>query len=61
MSDNLEYTVELKEEQYEFLKKIAEKYSLQDESKAIRCLIDFARQESDQEKAIFEEIRCLHC
>ncbi|HSR49251.1 MAG TPA: hypothetical protein VLV83_00400 [Acidobacteriota bacterium] len=61
MSENIEYTLELKEDQYEWLEEMAEEHGLPDESKALRCLIDFAREESDLESDIFDEIRCLHC
>ncbi len=61
MSENIEYTVELKEEQYAFLMEMVKKYSIDDESKALRCLVNFAIEEPDHRKSIFEEIRCLHC
>ncbi|MEM7229509.1 MAG: hypothetical protein AAF432_11930 [Planctomycetota bacterium] len=55
------HPIELKPAQMDYLRDMARKYDLPDEHKAIRCLIDFAMQESAHEKAIFEEIRCLHC
>lgn len=61
MSDNIEYPIELKEDQHEYLREMAEKYALQDLSKAVRCLINYARENSDLEGSIYEEIRCLYC
>ncbi|HSR69107.1 MAG TPA: hypothetical protein VLU25_14320 [Acidobacteriota bacterium] len=61
MSENIEYSVELKEDQYEWLREMTEEHGLIDESKAVRCLIDFAREKSDLESDIFEEIRCMNC
>ncbi|HEX4952565.1 MAG TPA: hypothetical protein VF017_04115 [Thermoanaerobaculia bacterium] len=61
MSENRKHTVELKPEQFDFLTRMTKKYDLQDESKALRCLINFAIEASGQEKEIFDEIRCTHC
>ncbi len=58
---NEEHTLLLKPIQYEYLQKMAKKYNLEDESKALRCLISFALQETQHESTIFEEIRCLNC
>ena len=61
MSQNLEYTVELKAEQYEFLQQMATRYNLPDASKALRCLINFAMTEKQHEEEIFKTVRCLYC
>ena len=58
---NETYTIELKERQMAFIKEMVEKHNLPDESKAIRCLINFAMQETGHETSIFTELRCLHC
>lgn len=58
---NQDVSLELKEAQVEYLKEMANKYGLADESKALRCLISFAREEADREADIFDEIRCLDC
>lgn len=58
---NEDYKVRLKEVQFQYLVQMAKKYSLDDESKALRCLINFAMQETQHESSIFEEIRCLDC
>ena len=56
-----EFPIGLKDEQYKWLEEMAEKYNLDDSSKAVRCLINFGIQEKEHEASIFEEIRCLHC
>jgi hypothetical protein len=61
MSDLRPYSVELKAGQYEFLTRMMQKYDLPDESKALRCLINYARVESQREPEIFQEVRCLDC
>jgi hypothetical protein len=44
-----------------FLEDVAKKYSLPDAGKAVRCLINFARENPDKEKEIFDEVRCVGC
>ena len=61
MSENVSVTLELKESQLQYLEEVAKKYDLPDRSKALRCLIVFAMQESTQESSIFAEIRCQNC
>lgn len=61
MSENVEYTLELKEDQYQYLTEMTDKYNLDDESKALRCLINFALEETEYEESIFDEIRCRYC
>ena len=56
-----EFPIELKDVQHKWLQEMAQKYNLDDPSKAVRCLINFAIQEKEHEASIFEEIRCLHC
>ena len=40
---------------------MVEAYGLPDAGRAIRCLIDYARDNPDKREAIFTEIRCLDC
>lgn len=61
MSASYEYEITLKERQHAYLKEMARKYNLADESKALRCLIDYAIEQKDAEKSIFQEIRCVDC
>lgn len=61
MAENIATTLELKENQVEYLEGMAKKYNLPDRSKALRCLITFAREQAEQEDSIFTEIRCENC
>ena len=42
------------------LQTVAERYSLPDTSKALRCLLDYAATDGDWEE-IFEKVRCRRC
>ncbi|MDC0935098.1 hypothetical protein OAS39_02345 [Pirellulales bacterium] len=61
MADNVSETLELKESHLEYLDEVIKKYDLPDRSKALRCLVTFAMQETEQEAAIFTKIRCSNC
>lgn len=61
MSENVETTLELKQSQIDFLDQMQQKHNLSDRSKALRCLINFAIDQSQNEESIFTEIRCNHC
>ena len=54
------HTYELNEDHAEWLKEMAEKYTLDDESKALRIVLDYVMQEADHDE-VFEEMRCHHC
>ncbi len=51
---------ELYEDQKEWLTKMQEEFSLPDENKTLRVLIEFARAEADPD-VIFNDIRCAKC
>ena len=40
---------------------MAKSYQLPDIGKAVRCLIDYARENPDQQAAIFGEVHCQDC
>ena len=61
MAENVSETLELNASQIEYLDTMATKYDLADRSKALRCLITFAMQQSEQEFSIFTKIRCANC
>ncbi len=61
MAENVTTTLELKEKQLEYLDAMAKKHNLPDRSKALRCLITFAIEQSEQEDSIFTEVRCTDC
>lgn len=54
-------TVELETEKIEFLKTMAERHGLPDIGKAVRCLVNYAREHEDKHADIFDEVRCLDC
>ncbi|MDG2054258.1 MAG: hypothetical protein P8J86_06085 [Phycisphaerales bacterium] len=53
--------LEMTADQIAFLEEVISKYGLPDQGKAIRCLINFARDRTDLADAIFAEMRCLDC
>jgi hypothetical protein len=61
MKDAVSQTVELETEKVTFLKEMVEIYSLPDTAKAIRCLVNYARENPDKRDAMFAEVRCLDC
>jgi hypothetical protein len=61
MKDLQSHTVEIDGSQMEFLNQMVAEFGLPDVGKAIRCLVNYAREEPGQRDAIFQEIRCLEC
>ena len=61
MKDKVTYSIELEKAMHRFLEEMVEKYDLPDTSKAVRCLVNYARMEADKQDDIFSEIRCLDC
>jgi hypothetical protein len=61
MKNATAYPIELEQEKMEFLQEMATKYGLADPGKAIRCLINYARENPDKQRDIFEDVRCLDC
>ena len=61
MKDKATYTIELEKEQHAFLEEMAKTYSLPNVDKAMRCLINFAREETRQQQEIFAAVRCVDC
>ncbi len=53
--------IELETEKVAFLQQMAEAYGLPDIGKAVRCLVNYARENPDKQEAIFNEVRCLDC
>ena len=54
------YSVDLNDDQINWLKKMTDKYSIDDEGKALRIILDFVQDEADLD-TVFEQIRCNHC
>ncbi|MGH9338308.1 MAG: hypothetical protein ACRD1R_01645 [Acidobacteriota bacterium] len=61
MKDKETYSIELERSMYEFMEEMAQQYGLPDVSKAMRCLINYAREENTEHENIFAEIRCVDC
>lgn len=61
MKDKTPTTIELAGPQAAFLDEMVRKYGLEDAGKAVRCLINFARETSERQDDIFTEVRCLDC
>jgi len=61
MKDKAEHSIPLEAEKVEFLQEMAKSYQLPDIGKAVRCLIDYARENPDQQPAIFGEVHCQDC
>jgi hypothetical protein len=55
------HTIELDSAKVQFLEKMTETYALPDVGKAIRCLINYARENPDKLDEIFGEVRCVDC
>jgi len=61
MKDYTPRPVALDSSMVEYLEEVAKRYSLSDTGKAVRCLINYARENPDKGKEIFDEIRCVGC
>jgi len=59
--DKATYEVTLEKRQMAFLEEMADQYGLEDASKAIRVLINFAIDEEGERERVFGEVRCLDC
>lgn len=60
MDDKITVTLEIQNDQNEWLETIVQEYSVPDSSKALRILLDYAIQEADPDE-VFNIIRCHHC
>ena len=61
MKDQTDQTISLESAKVEFLEQMAQTYGLPDIGKAVRCLIDYARENPDRQASIFAEVRCVDC
>lgn len=59
--DKTSYSIELEKDMMEFMEQMTAKYSLSDVSKAMRCLVNYARDVEAVQDDVFSEIRCLNC
>jgi len=59
--DAKSFPIDLESEKVQFLQQIVERHKLADMGKAIRCLVNYARENPDRHADIFEQVRCLDC
>ena len=58
--DKITVSFEINSSSRDMLQEITEKYDFPDNSKAIRCLLDYVADDGDWDE-IFDTIRCNHC
>lgn len=56
----IEVAFNIQKDLYEMLEYAKEKYGLEDQSKALRCILDFVATDGDWD-AIFKQTRCQRC
>ena len=61
MKDKIDQTIPLEAAKVEFLEQMAAAHGLSDIGKAVRCLVDYARENPDRQALIFGEVRCIDC
>jgi hypothetical protein len=61
MKDHASRPIELDSSMVEYLEAVAKRHSLPDVGKAVRCLINYARENPDKDNEIFDEVRCTEC
>ena len=61
MKDATSHPIDLVGDQKRFLDDMVTKYALPDVGKAVRCLVNYARENPEQHEAIFREVRCDDC
>ena len=61
MKDYTPRSIELDSEMVAYLEEVAKKYDLPDIGKAVRCLVNYARESEAKRDEIFSEVRCMGC
>jgi hypothetical protein len=61
MKDLHTQSVDLDTAMVAYLEEVARSYSLPDVGKALRCLINYARENPAKRDEIFGEVRCVDC
>ena len=61
MKDSVTQSIDLETVKIDFLNQMVKTYGLTDIAKAIRCLVNYARENPDKHEAIFADVRCLDC
>ena len=54
-------TFEINSDALKMLEKITDMYGLPDNSKTLRCLLDFVLEKESNWDSIFKKIRCIRC
>jgi hypothetical protein len=61
MKDARPHQIELSTAMVEFLEVAAKQHGLADVGKAVRCLVNYARENPEKADEIFGDLRCLDC
>ena len=61
MSEKKDISFEIYSNSEKMLEQIVNKYDLPDQSKALRCLLDYAEEKESEWDDIFATIRCNRC
>lgn len=61
MKDKQSYSFELEPAKVAFLQQMADEHGLPDAGKAVRCLIDHAREHPEAQAEIFGAVHCVDC
>ena len=61
MKDLQSHSIELSTDMVDYLRKAADTYGLPDLGKAVRCLVNYARDNPEKRDEIFNEVRCVDC
>ncbi|HEY7190391.1 MAG TPA: hypothetical protein VH436_27760 [Vicinamibacterales bacterium] len=61
MKDFTPRPIDLDSEMVAYLEDVAKTYGLPDIGKAVRCLVNYARENDAKRDEIFNEIRCTGC
>jgi hypothetical protein len=55
------YPIELESAKMQFLEEMVQRFGLPDAGKAVRCLINYAREHPERHEEIFDQVRCEDC
>ena len=61
MKDYTATPIELDTTMVQYLEEMTRRHGLSDVGKAVRCLVNYARENPDRNAEIFDEVRCTGC
>ena len=61
MKDYTPHSIDLDSEMVAYLNDIVKAYALTDIGKAVRCLVNYARENETKRDEIFSDVRCMGC